>query len=217
MRCTICLVAFLSFLPSRAGAQSILDWWQRSQYQLVVDAVANDPNADLNYVYVAADSLRRLNRNQEAYDQYARLAANGSHPWVYIGWSGGWESLGNLENARIAGQWAVDSAPGWVLPELHLGRIENRMGLHAQGAARLDWVISQIPWASWPYWHSAAAHLSQGGSYHNDLGYQRLAQFVRMVNPVCPHPDVWEVSLSLCEQYGASDCGIPLNERVYCP
>lgn len=194
-------------LEAQGNHAQIEDWYERGQYQNVVDAVVPDPAAYPHSIFVAGRALEKLNRVAEARQQYERLLPIGG-AWYYIGTS---------NTKRFDGDWAGAAADAGTAAQMEFFDIpEHNYGYHLAGigdyfgaGTHLDYGLQLNPGYEWGYWFSFIAwnevYEATDETFYRYRALYRLSCFVEHLEAKGePRPAEYEVALIILNPYGGS-------------
>jgi hypothetical protein len=199
----IVVVALMTFSPSKSFSQGmhpqIEEWYERGQYNEVVNAVVPDPSPYPHSVYVAARSLLQLDRPAEARAQYERLLAVGG-AWYWMGLSGMRHLDGDYSAAVDAAGQAV-AAEWFDLTLHHYGWVLPLIDDYYTSAWAFTNAILMHPNYTWSYWYSGKSNYEiwqrYGDTEARDRFYRHWGCFVTQLNDRDPKPGEYWAAVSI--------------------
>lgn len=166
--CLLSLLTTASFVSAQE-APSPRSLFEAGRFQEVVDIVrARAEAASPSDIYIAAQSLTRLERNDEARDLYDSLdSGDDENPWDYISRSAVAVLDGNSESGLSEARQAVEKGPDHFYAHYELGLVQTLRGDFSAAAATFE-RATQID-ASDAYAH-----------YYAGLAYNKIRRADRM-------------------------------------
>jgi tetratricopeptide (TPR) repeat protein len=137
------LLALLTVVPAvRADTEtsSPRSLFEAGKYEQVLEIVMGQgEGAAPGDLYVAAQSLTRLDRRDEARDVYRRLdKGNEDDAWTFIGRSAAAAIEGNMDAASESARRAVELAPDGFHAHYQLGLVQSLRDDYAGASASFD-------------------------------------------------------------------------------
>lgn len=153
-----------------AEQESAQKLFERGAYAEAVDRVASERSAGNNdpvSTYLAAQAQQKLDHDQQAREEYARLASSDNEAWHAIGQSGIALLDNALDEAVTEARKARDVNGDLGFAHYQLGLALSRHSDFAAAAQALDRAAELMPDFAYAYYHAGVA-------------YQRARQFNRM-------------------------------------
>ena len=151
-------IAAVSLGADQENAQQLLE---RGAYAEAVQRVSTERaagNIDPASTFLAAQALQKLNKDQQAREEYARLADSDNEAWHAIGQS----SIALLDNAldeaATEGRRARDVNGELGFAHYQLGLVLSRRGEFNEAALVLDRSADLMPDFAYAYYHAGVAH-----------------------------------------------------------
>jgi len=190
LRRAIYALAFSSVLtlPAAAGVQepqapSVQQLYEAGNYDGVLQRVAEERAQGrdaLESTFIAAQTLRRLDQNDRASEEYRRLAAQENPAWQLIGRSGAALEAGNTDEALAAATEAVNTANDLGFAHFQLGLVHARRNTHAAAAESFARAAELMP-------AFAYAHYYAGVSFQRVQNINRMAAYFETFLKLAPN------------------------------
>jgi len=147
--------------PVAAEQSTAQTLYERAAYDEVVQRVNTERAAGNNdpvATYLAGQALLKLNRNDEARAEFARLANGNDQTWHAIGQSAIGLLDNNLEEAVNEGRKARDMSGESGFAFYQLGLVLIRRGEFSEASPVLDRAAELMPGFAYAHYHAGVAH-----------------------------------------------------------
>ncbi|MGE0814096.1 MAG: tetratricopeptide repeat protein [Vicinamibacterales bacterium] len=186
--------AVLLVAPVRAEQDTAQKLFEKGAFAQVTDRVANERAAgseDPASTYLAGLALEKLDRNQDARAEFARLSNGSDETWKAIGQS----SIGLLDNALdealAEGQRARDLDGNSGFAFYQLGLVQIKRGDFDAASQTLDRAAELMP-------DFAYAHYQAGVAHQREKRFNRMAEHFQAFLKLAPEaPERRQVQLAL--------------------
>jgi tetratricopeptide (TPR) repeat protein len=166
-RSFVVLAVFGVFAGEVAGQElSVQKLLERGALEEAVQR-AQSESGNSESTYLAAQAFAKMNNDEQAAQQYARLRETGDDSWKAIGESGALLTEGNLDGAMDAAQRAVSANDGNPYAHYQVGAVALRQNDFERAANEYGRAVELKP-------DFAYAH------YYSGLAHQRLKQTAKM-------------------------------------
>lgn len=190
------LAAMLATLvaPAVARAQSAQTLYERGAYDQALARVATERaagNADPMSAYLAGQALLKLNRDNDARAEFARLTDGGDETWRAVGQSAIALIDGALDEAVNEGTKARDLSGESGIAFYQLGLAHLRRNDFNAAAQALDRAAELVP-------DFAYAHYQAGVAHQREKRFSRMAEHFQVFLKLAPDaPERRQVQLAL--------------------
>ena len=196
VRTSIAGAALLGLLGTPVGAQeSAQKLFEKGAYADAVQRVATERQAGNNEpvsTYLAAQAQQKLDHDNEAREEYAKLSNSDNEAWHAVGQAAIALLDNKLDEAASEARHAVEVNPELGFAHFQLGLVLSRRNEFAAAAHALDRAAELMPDFAYAYYHAGVAY--QRAKQFNPMA-ERFQTFLKLA-PEAPERRTVQLALN---------------------